>query len=68
MSDRITIDHMLNNIVIKVKSVSLSSLDNHSILEWIKTFIQTIEDSQLQSELAGDSNSIRTDTDTDTSI
>ena len=57
MSDRITIDHMLNNIVINVKSVSLSSLDNDSILEWIKTFIQTIENCELQFELAGDTTS-----------
>jgi hypothetical protein len=54
MSDRITIDHINNNIIIKVKSITLTNMENHSILEWIKTFIHNLESANLQSELPGD--------------
>lgn len=54
MSDRITIDHIRNNIIIQVHSTTLATMDNHSILSWIKTFLQTLEESHLHSELAGD--------------
>ena len=47
-------DHIRNNIIIQVRSTTLSTMDNHSILEWIKTLLQTLEDSNLHSELAGD--------------
>lgn len=54
MSDRIIIDHIRNNIIIQVHSTTLTTMDNHSILTWIKTFLQTLEESHLNSELAGD--------------
>jgi hypothetical protein len=54
MSDRITIDHMRNNVIIQVHSITLSNIDNHAILQWIKTFLQNLEDTHLQYEFPGD--------------
>ena len=54
MSDRITIDHIRNTINIHVASKDLSQMKNEDILEWIKSFINNIENLHLKQELAGD--------------
>ena len=55
MSDRITIDHVHNNIVIHVSTKNLVEMTNHEILEWIREFTQTLETIPLQQGIVGDS-------------
>lgn len=53
-TDRLTIDHTHNNITIQVHTHSLADMDNRTILEWTKTFIQNLIDAELCLEPAGD--------------
>jgi hypothetical protein len=48
MSDRIIIDHIRNNIIIKIGTVDLSQMTNHQILEWIRSFTERLETAHLQ--------------------
>lgn len=53
-SDRIVIDRMRNEITINVKSIPLILMEDAKILEWIRTFIHTLEVTPLSPEPAGD--------------
>lgn len=57
MSDKITIDHIHNNIIINVNSCNLCDMNNNDILEWICKFVHTLEETSLQSGIVGDKKS-----------
>lgn len=58
MSDRITIDHIHNNITIHVNSKDLSTMSDHEILQWIRSFTRHIDNIKLQKGIPGENKSI----------
>lgn len=54
MSDRITIDHMSNNIIIHVGTRDLSQMNNHEILEWVRSFTEKLEATSFQNGVVGE--------------
>lgn len=48
MSDRISIDHISNTVTIQVHSINLSNMSNNNILAWIKRFVNTVRNTDLE--------------------